>query len=87
MARLSIRTRIKSVVVCGAFCNWDIDKAIYAERKHNQKCINIDNMPTGEYRVFSCKSFLGGEIYPNDGRQMQNRYFSGEINEIITCYF
>nr|DAH76592.1 MAG TPA: hypothetical protein [Caudoviricetes sp.] len=44
-------------------------------------------MPKGEYRVFSCKSFLEGEVYPKDGRQMSNRFFSGEANEVICSYF
>lgn len=87
MAKLSIKTGLDSVVLCGEFCDWKIDKAIRADRVKGQKFINVDDMPAGEYRVFTCKSFDGGEIYPTDGRQMPNRYFSGEVNEVIRCYF
>ena len=87
MAKLSIKTGLDSVVVCGAFCGWNIDKAICADRVKGQKFININDMPKGEYRVFTSKSFLDGEVYPTDGRQMPNRYFSGEVNEVISCYF
>lgn len=87
MAKLSIKTALDSVVVCGEFCDWNIDKAIRADRVKGQKFISVNDMPVGEYRVFSSKSFHGGEIYPTDGRQMSNRYFGGEINETISCYF
>lgn len=87
MARLSINTRLASVVICGEFCGWDMDKAIRVDRAKEQKSIVVKNMPVGEYRVFACKSFLSGEVYPTDGRQMSNRYFSGETNEVITSYF
>lgn len=85
--KLSIKTNLASIVICGEFCNWNIDKAIVANRVQGQKYININEMPKGEYRVFACKSFLAGEIYPTDGRQMPNRYFGGEANEVISCYF
>lgn len=87
MARLSIKTNLDSVVVCGEFCDWNIDKALRADRAKGSKYININDMPIGEYRIFACKSFLAGEIYPTDGRQMSNRYFGGETNEIISSYF
>lgn len=87
MAKLSIKTKLDSVVLCGEFCHWDINKAIRLDRVKGQKYINMDDMPVGEYRVFAAKSFLAGEVYPTDGRQMANRYFSGEANEIICCYF
>lgn len=87
MARLCIKTNLLSVVVVGEFCDWDIDKAIRADRKPSCKLICIDNMPRGEYRVLSCKSYDGGEIYPSDGRQMANRYFGGEEDEKIFCHF
>ena len=87
MAKLQIQTTLNSVVVCGEFCDWDIDKSIILDRKKGSKYLTIENMPKGEYRVFSCKSFLEGEVYPKDGRQMPNRYFSGEVNEVICCYF
>lgn len=87
MAKLSIKTRLESVVVCGEFCGWDMDKALRVNRVKGQKYINIDKMPVGEYRIFSCENFLGGEVYPTDGRQMSNRYFGGDTNEIISCYF
>ena len=85
--KLSIKTGLESVVLCGAFCDWDINKAIRADRVKGNKFINVDDLPAGEYRVFSCRSFIGGEVYPTDGRQMANRYFSGEVNEVIRVYF
>ena len=87
MAKLSIKTELDSVVVCGEFCDWNMDKALRVERAKGGKFINVDNMPIGEYRIFASKSMLSGEIYPTDGRQMHNRYFSGEINEVIRSYF
>lgn len=89
MAKLSIKTSegLNRVVVIGDFCDWDFGKAIIAERVKGQKFINIENMPVGEYRVFSCANFLSGEVYPKDGRQMQNRYFCGEFNETIKVFF
>ena len=85
MAKLYIRTALKSVVIVGAFCGWDIDKAIRVDLKPKRKFISVE-LPKGEYRVLSCRSYQGGEVYPTDGRQMTNRYF-GENNETITCYF
>lgn len=85
MPRLYIRTRLRSVVLIGEFCGWDIDKAVRAELRPGRKFIGVE-LPKGEYRVLSCRSYQGGEIYPTDGRQMPNRYF-GDHNETITCYF
>lgn len=85
MPRLYIRTRLRSVVLIGEFCGWDIDKAVRAELRPGRKFISVE-LPKGEYRVLSCRSYQGGEIYPTDGRQMPNRYF-GDHNETITCYF
>ena len=87
MAKLQIQTTLDSVVVCGEFCDWNIDKSIVLDRKKGNKYLTIEDMPKGEYRVFSCKSFLEGEVYPKDGRQMSNRFFSGEANEVICSYF
>ena len=87
MARLNIHTCLHSVVVVGAFCGWDIDKAIRCDLLSNSKLIHFDDMPKGEYRVLSSKSYEGGEVYPTDGRQMANRYFNGDKNETIYCYF
>lgn len=87
MARLFIKSKAKSVVVVGEFCDWDIEKAKRYDMKPKNKHIVVDDMPKGEYRVLSCKSYLGGEIYPTDGRQMHNRYFNGEYDETITCFF
>lgn len=85
MSRLFIRTNLQSVVIVGEFCGWDVDKAIRADLKPNRKHIAVD-IPKGEFRVLSCRSYQGGEIYPTDGRQMPNRYI-GEKTETITCYF
>lgn len=85
MARLNIRTNLQSVVVVGEFCGWDLDKAVRVELKPGRKFISLE-MPKGEYRVLSCRSYQGGEVYPTDGRQMSNRYF-GTHGEKITCYF
>lgn len=87
MAKLQIKTWLNSVVICGEFCNWDVDKSMVLTRNKRNKYITVNDMPKGEYRVLSCKSFLDGEVYPTDGRQMPNRYFSGEVNEVICCYF
>lgn len=87
MAKLSISSRLQSVVVVGEFCNWDVNKAIRADSEKGKRTIVIEDMPTGEYRVLSCKSYTGGEVYPTDGRQMANRYFSGKQDEKIYCYF
>lgn len=87
MAKLKINTKqLQSVTVCGEFCKWDIDKAIVVEKNPNAKYIKIDNMPIGEYKVFTCKNFTAAEVYP-DGRTMGNRYFSGEHDDIIDVYF
>lgn len=87
MAKLFIKTRAHSIVLVGEFCNWDIDKAKVYKLKPRNKHIIVDDMPKGEYRVLLCKSYLGGEIYPTDGRQMSNRYFSGEEDEKIIVHF
>lgn len=87
MARLSIDTALRSVVIVGEYCGWDIDKATRVDLKKGNKLIHINDMPKGEYRILSCKSFDGGEIYPTSGKQMPNRYFNGEKNETIYCYF
>lgn len=87
MASLSINTALHSVVIVGEFCGWDIDKAIRVDKKKRNNLIHINDMPKGEYKILSCKSYEGGEIYPTNGRQMPNRYFNGEKNETIYCYF
>ena len=87
MARLNIYTNLRSVVVVGEFCGWDTDKAVRVDLKKDNKLIHFDDMQKGEYRVLSCKSYQGGEVYPTDGRQMPNRYFNGEKDETIFCYF
>ncbi|MBQ8528990.1 MAG: hypothetical protein IJ459_04560 [Clostridia bacterium] len=87
MPKLSIRTSLNSVVLVGAFCGWDIDKAVRVDRKRDNKLIHFEDMPEGEYRVLSCRSYQGGEVYPTDRRQMANRYFNGEQDETINCYF
>lgn len=86
MARLNIRTNLRSVVLVGEFCGWDVDKAMRVDRKPRHAVICVEGMPKGEYRVLSCKSYHGGEVYPTDGRQMPNRYF-GDHTETITSYF
>lgn len=87
MAKLLIKTEMQSVVVVGEFCDWDLDRALRVDRKSGNKTIVVDNFPEGEYRVLCCRNYEGGEVYPNDGRQMQNRYFNGNENETIYCYF
>lgn len=87
MAKLSIKTKLARVVVVGQFCDWKLDNSISVERKKGSKSIVVEDMPKGEYRVLSGKSYIGGEIYPTDGRQMCNRYFGGEADETITVYF
>ena len=87
MAKLKIQTTKSRVEVCGEFCDWKIENSITATKAKGGKFITIDEMPEGEYRVFSEKDFASGEIYPTDKRQMANRYFSGEANEVICSYF
>lgn len=87
MAKLFIKTDLKSVVVVGEFCGWNLDNALRVDLKKGNKTIVVDDFPKGEYRVLSCKNYDGGEVYPADGRQMQNRYFNGKENETIYCYF
>lgn len=87
MAKLFIKTKLNSVVIVGDFCEWDAEKGIRVDRKQRNTLLVVDDMPKGEYRVLSCKSYHGGEVYPSDGRQMANRYFGGEQNETIHCYF
>lgn len=87
MSKLQIHTTLNSVVLCGEFCDWDINRAIRVDRTKGNKLITVNNMPKGEYRVFSRNDFACGEVYPTDGRQMSNRYFSGEANEVICVYF
>lgn len=86
MARLYINTNLNAVAVVGEFCGWDIDKAICCERRKGKKQIAVD-LPAGEYTVLNCKSYHGREVYPTDGREVPNRYFSGTKNESIYCYF
>lgn len=87
MARLYINTNLKSVVVVGEFCGWDVDKAIRSVLKKRAKQIIFEDMPAGEYQVLCCKSYHGREVYPTDGRAMPKRYFNGVKNESIYCYF
>lgn len=87
MHKLKIATRVDEVVVVGEFCDWNFAGAYRAKRKPGAKYLTIDIMPKGEYRVCSCCNFLGGEVFPTDGRQMNNRYFSGVADEVIYCYF
>lgn len=87
MAKLYIKTKLHSVVIVGEFCEWKPEQGIRVDLQGRNKLLCVDEMPTGEYRVLSTRSYHGGEIYPTDGRQMPNRYFSGEENEKINCYF
>ena len=88
MAKLSIKTDLKSVVVVGAFCDWDLDKALRVELKPKGKTLVVENFPKGEYKVLSCRNYQSGEIYPTDGRtKVENRYFNGQDDEKIYCYF
>lgn len=89
MAKLFIKTELKSVVVVGEFCDWNLDNALRVDRKAGNKTIVIDDMPQGEYKVLSCKNYQdGGEVFPTDRREkVENRYFNGKENETIYCYF
>lgn len=87
MAKLQIRTSLDSVVVCGEFCGWDMGKAVRAERVSNSKYITVADLPRGEYKVFSCASFMGSEKYPTTGRDVPNRYFDGTADELISVFF
>lgn len=85
--KLKINTNYNSVVLCGDFCGWDMDKAIRVDRQEGASLITVKNMPQGEYRVFACKSHTSGEVYPTDGRQMGKRYFAGMHDDVIDVYF
>ena len=87
MAKLYISTKLQSVIVVGKFCDWQPEKGIKVDLQGNKKLLCVDEMPKGEYRVLSCKSYHGGEIYPTDGRPMANRYFNGTQDEKIYVYF
>lgn len=89
MAKLFIKTNLKSVVVVGEFCDWNLDKAVRVDLKKGNKTIVVEDLPQGEYKVMSCKNYSEGcEIFPTDGRnKVENRYFNGEENETIYCYF
>ena len=94
MAKLHIYTPLDSVVICGEFCEWNLERSLRVYRAvwekgrgKKAKFITVNFMPKGEYRILSCKNFACGEVYPTDGRQMPNRYFSGEANEVICVYF
>lgn len=87
MSKLQIKTRLNSVVLCGEFCDWDISKSIRIDRAKGAKYIAYNEMPRGEFKVFSCESYMGSEVYPTDGRPMANRYFDGTADETITVFF
>lgn len=90
MAKLSIKTNLNKIYIIGDFNNWDITKPIIAERVGRNQYIHINEMPIGEYRVFSAKSLQSSEIYCNTNKRrvFANRYFSGDIkHEYIRCYF
>lgn len=87
MSKLSIHTAVDIVYLTGEFCNWNPDGAICAKRKKGNKSIVVDDMPQGEYKVLSDKKYAASEVYPTDGREMPNRYFGGEANEAICCFF
>lgn len=89
MAKLSIKTNIKSVVVVGEFCDWDLDKALRVELKGRSKLLTVEDFPEGEYKVLSCKNYReGSEVFPSDARpKVENRYFNGKDDEKIYCYF
>lgn len=87
MAKLSIKTEVDTVYIVGEFCCWIEEWALRADRQAGAKLIHVDKMPKGEYRVLSSDCYKDGEVYPTDGRQMGNRYFSGDQDEKIYCYF
>ena len=87
MSKLSIHTDVDTVYLTGEFCNWNLDNAICVKRKKGNKSIVVDEMHVGEYKVLSDKKYAASEVYPTDGREMPNRYFGGEANEAICCFF
>lgn len=87
MSKLQIHTTAKQVVIVGQFCDWNVENSILAQRKKGSKSIIVENMPIGEYKVLADKTYKAAEIYPTDTREMPNRYFSGEANEVICVYF
>ena len=80
--RLSIETKLDRVIIIGSFCDWDMNKAIEVNRKGKSKRLVVENMPTCEYKILSCKSWLGEEKPIKE-----NRVFKGDKNEIIKVEF
>ncbi len=87
MSKLQICTSAAQVYITGAFCEWNLDNALCVKKKKGNKYIVVDNMPHGEYKVLADKNYSTAEVYPTDGREMSNRCFSGEANEVICVYF
>lgn len=87
MLRIFTNTAIKTVYICGEFCDWDIDKAIEVNRTDKKDYFYIPKMPIGEYKVFDVKSFLGTEINPVTKQPSYNRFYGGKNDEVITAYF
>lgn len=83
MAKLTIKTHLSRVILIGEFCDWDMNKAVEYEKKKGNKNIIIDDMPTGEYKILSCRSWWFGEEKSEDGGTLPNRVFTGDRNRII----
>lgn len=83
MAKLFIKTSLEKVYIIGEFCNWDMNKIREVVKKSSNKCIVVDNMPIGEYKVLRGKSYAWEEK-TDDGRTLPNRVFVGNKNQTIS---
>ena len=88
MAKLTISINnpyLREIYLCGKFCDWNVDKMIAVKKTKNKFIAN--DMPKGEYKVFSCdKTFLSVET-TKSGNDISNRYFSGNNDETIKVFF
>lgn len=90
MAKLSIKTKdsYDSVFIIGDFNDWQLANAKRVDRKKRAKFIVVEDMPVGQYRVYWRPFFNDYEKYPyHHEQEMSPRYFGGEIDEVICCYF
>ena len=87
MSKLQIFTSANKVCLTGEFCDWNLNNALCIKKAKGNKSIIVKDMPQGEYKVLADKNYSSAEVYPTDGREMPNRYFSGEANEVICVYF
>lgn len=82
--KLTVNTDIDEIVVCGEYCNWNLEKATVIKRKPNYKSIIVSNMPKGEYKLLSGRDWANEEL---DTIGKPNRYFDNSKNESVVAKF